>query len=812
MVARYNPCGRVVDIGQDAYTTHARLYPDSDRLFKIRWYEATPDAKTLPFASALNNLILAGEDTSWYPVAVGEVFGSKYTQQPPNQNPLALGDHYCGTREDFGGHGQIDEDSPPVKYRPDGLPECCGDLFEARGGLGLGGTTTVADVVPILVQIVSSTGTPPVHTAIRMTRDTGNNVVEYTPFTEYTQVLNPNSVPLPAGALLEAYEIEDWPGWYWVEPVIQYADSHTVQLTLDTDDDTVTAVAITQLSIDQDENGIKLVNDSAPPPGSYYGTNGGGVTLGYQPFASEVLPVITSPPAINAIISALIPVDGLYGLMIIDLGGGIEAIGLDLTVASQTFETLDNSAVIGVTDSAAVTVTQTKTTYTNSFNGSGLILDRTAADPVVTDLSAFFNGSDSISVTGDALTSTITVAAIVYDSITFDADGIRLVGDSPDPGSAYLYGTADDGTKGWYALDGIWLTWAAGVYTHIGPQTSGGSSIAWPTAISYDALGHVRSATAGTAPVTSISTIDQTGGPLTGAVDFQGGTGIQLTTSGSIVIISVAGGGLGPAPTTAPTLTATGGNTTVSLSWTAATGATSYILNRGSTQIFSGSATSFVDTGLTNGTTYSYTVWGVNNGILGPPGTASATPAAPPVVTTATSSGTTGSMVVALPSNTAGQLLVVGLSNNNGSNTSPTAPSGWTRESNSGTGFWNLSVYYMVSTGGLGTVTFGSASQGNWVATALNVGALAMAAHAENNGASTPALTTSITVTGASGVLMNFYNVQNISSVVTPQQATVVMNAWLGCDYRTASAGATGSSSATLSISANWGSSAVFAH
>jgi fibronectin type 3 domain-containing protein len=74
-----------------------------------------------------------------------------------------------------------------------------------------------------------------------------------------------------------------------------------------------------------------------------------------------------------------------------------------------------------------------------------------------------------------------------------------------------------------------------------------------------------------------------------------------------------------PVPAIPTGLAAVAGDTQVSLSWTASTGATSYNVKRGTvsggpyTTIASPTATSAVDTGLTNGTEYSYVVSAVNS-------------------------------------------------------------------------------------------------------------------------------------------------------------------------------------------------------
>jgi cellulose 1,4-beta-cellobiosidase len=92
-------------------------------------------------------------------------------------------------------------------------------------------------------------------------------------------------------------------------------------------------------------------------------------------------------------------------------------------------------------------------------------------------------------------------------------------------------------------------------------------------------------------------------------------------------------------------LGATPGNGQVSLAWTAASGATAYRVHRSTvsggpyTAIQSNwTATSFTDTGLTNGTAYFYVVTATNGVGEGPSSNeASATPVAPPTVVTFTS-------------------------------------------------------------------------------------------------------------------------------------------------------------------------------
>ena len=112
----------------------------------------------------------------------------------------------------------------------------------------------------------------------------------------------------------------------------------------------------------------------------------------------------------------------------------------------------------------------------------------------------------------------------------------------------------------------------------------------------------------------------------------------------SRIMKRLSDGGTIPNPTipVAPTgLTATAGHTKVSLSWTASSGATSYIVKRATTSggpyinVESGiTANTYVNTGLSNGTTYYYVVNAVNAaGQSTTSSQASATPTESPVTT-----------------------------------------------------------------------------------------------------------------------------------------------------------------------------------
>ncbi len=150
--------------------------------------------------------------------------------------------------------------------------------------------------------------------------------------------------------------------------------------------------------------------------------------------------------------------------------------------------------------------------------------------------------------------------------------------------------------------------------------------------------------TAATAQAWQINSASQTSITRLADVSIANNSVSTSVPSQSITLFVIPAGNTLAAPTAPTGLAATVGNGTVTLTWNAAGGATSYIVKRGNTSggpfaavaTLGSSPTSFTDSGLTNGTTYYYVVAGANS--AGPsPNSAvlAATPLVPPTFTSA---------------------------------------------------------------------------------------------------------------------------------------------------------------------------------
>lgn len=141
---RFDPCGRVCEIGRIPYTTRARLFRNSEIEVDIQWYPVPMTNPRLGLPTTIISRIWQGTPYDYagtppYPDTVGEVIGARHRPWPNVSRPDATGERICGTEEDFVRGCVYDPDAPPVVRRDDGLPMCCGLGLIPMGGIGMGG-------------------------------------------------------------------------------------------------------------------------------------------------------------------------------------------------------------------------------------------------------------------------------------------------------------------------------------------------------------------------------------------------------------------------------------------------------------------------------------------------------------------------------------------------------------------------------------------------------------------------------------------------------------------------------------------------
>jgi hypothetical protein len=120
------------------YSTECRFLKDEDGITAtVKWVEARPGAKPIPFPSAICSLDWEPQGTGFQ--GVGEVYGSPRGFKAAKAPVGVDGSRFCGTSEDFNSGGTYEPDLPPTRYGAAGFPLCCNPAPLPRGGAGASG-------------------------------------------------------------------------------------------------------------------------------------------------------------------------------------------------------------------------------------------------------------------------------------------------------------------------------------------------------------------------------------------------------------------------------------------------------------------------------------------------------------------------------------------------------------------------------------------------------------------------------------------------------------------------------------------------
>jgi fibronectin type 3 domain-containing protein len=366
------------------------------------------------------------------------------------------------------------------------------------------------------------------------------------------------------------------------------------------------------------------------------------------------------PPDYSNTTAQTVDIAGVAEVMHYNLNYAVSGTGIGDYAETGNIVT-NNSWTLNVTVNAAdfVSTNMTELTRPRQADGSLPILSFmhlvTGSD--CAGLGAF--ESAPLGVAAAASTSNVTISwgsilgAMGYTvsrSTTSGGNYTALTGNLSNTTTAFSDTTATNGTKYYYVVTATngEDTSANSVEVNATPLAAptgvtatpgnGNVSLSWGTVTGAANYTVQRSTTSGSGYVTVATNVS--------ATTYKDTTTANNTTYYYRVIAANGSGSSGgstqasatpepPAPATPTGVAATAGNGNVSLSWTAASGATSYVVSRttttgvGYTVQAAGLGTpSYFDTAVTNGTTYYYVVAASNSGgMSGTSAEVSATPA-----------------------------------------------------------------------------------------------------------------------------------------------------------------------------------------
>ena len=392
-------------------------------------------------------------------------------------------------------------------------------------------------------------------------------------------------------------------------------------------------------------------------------------------FSSSTVSVIST--ATNSVVATVdvgsdpialaITPNGDY-VYVADLGGS------DVSVISTATNSVVATVSVGSDPYAAAVTPNGNDVYVANYANNDVSVISTATNDVVATV-AVGTGPDGLAVSPDGSsvyvanlggndvsvisTATNTVAATV-DTGT-DPEQVAV---SPDGGSVYVTDAYSDVSVISTATNTVASTWtvSSGANLQAGEVTPVGNYLY--VSSSDDSYGTLSVVSTATGTVASSLSLGYGATELYGvAVAPNGGyayvadgannevrvistaTNTQVATVavGSLPYSVAVSGNEEPAGTpsapAAPDLSAAAASGQVALTWTSQPGATGYSLHQGGTEVYSGTASTYTDTGLTNGTSYDFTVTATGpGGTSSSSDTASATPEAVPAAPTLSAS------------------------------------------------------------------------------------------------------------------------------------------------------------------------------
>jgi fibronectin type 3 domain-containing protein len=307
------------------------------------------------------------------------------------------------------------------------------------------------------------------------------------------------------------------------------------------------------------------------------------------------------------------------------------------TTSGSGYVTVGTTTAPTVVFTNSVLGGQTYYYVVSAVNGTGESADSSEASATPTFAApaapTALNGTPGNNTVGLTWTAASFADSYNVKRSTTSGSGYSTIGTTTSPTVAYSDNTAVDGTVYYYVVSAVngagegvnssekAIAMPPAIPTGLG-ATAGNNSVSlnWTAASAASGYRVKRSTTSGSGYVTVGTTANPTvayNDPIIGGQTYYYVVTATNASGESLVSSEVSATPVLVAPAAPATLTATPGNNTVGLTWTAAAFATSYNVKRSTTSgaevtITNVATTSFTDTNAVNGTIYYYVVSALN--------------------------------------------------------------------------------------------------------------------------------------------------------------------------------------------------------